>query len=105
MPHPFDPRAPGVVIPEDMVPWPGGPEGPDDYDGNGVLMADGGWGYGNDLPGSWSRLGHQLSRKIRGPIIAYRRTKPGERTGKQKAVAKRDAAVRAVVVAMLLGVR
>lgn len=101
MPHPFDPRAPGVVIPEDMTPWPGGREAPDDWNGEDVLMADGRWGCGDTLPGSWSVEGHQLSKKTRGPIIAYHRAKPGERTGKQKA----DAIIRTVVVARLLGFR
>lgn len=65
-----DPRAPGVVIPDDLTPWPGGDAAPADHDGEGVLMADGRWGYGNDLPGTWSAAGHALSK--RGPIIAYR---------------------------------
>ena len=101
MAHPFDPRAPGVVIPDDMTPWHGADKGPDDYDGNSVLMADGMWGMGNDLPGTWSKEGHRLSAKNRGPIIAYYRTKPGERTARQKA----DAVIRAMVVARLLGFR
>ena len=64
-----DPRAPGVTIPADMSPWPGGPCRPADAVGDYVLMADGKFGLSNDLPGTWSAAGHKLSR--RGPVIAY----------------------------------
>jgi len=89
MPH--DPRAPGVVIPDDLTPWPGGDAAPADHDGGYVLMADGRWGLGNDLPGTWSASGHSLS--VRGPVIAYRRLKPGAVPPAYKVAAIRKAAL------------
>ena len=66
-----DPRAPGVTIPADMTPWPGGHCRPADAIGDYVLMADGKFGLISGLPGEWAKSGHTLSR--RGPIVAYYR--------------------------------
>lgn len=69
-----DPRAPGVVIPKDMTPWPGGSKAPKDRDRDSVLMADGQYGVvgKNDL--AWSVTGDPTS--TRGPIIAYTKRQP-----------------------------
>jgi hypothetical protein len=94
-----DPRAPGVVIPRDMTPWPGGARGPKDRDGEYVLMADGRYGLVGGSDKAWGVTGDTESS--RGPIIAYRQRRPmTEEEGRSED--RRRALVTGIVVGAML---